>query len=101
MTTQEFIQKIPEELRLHTLGHCKSLSELVLDTEVWRAVGKVEGWEEDKEVCRGSIACIKGVDEKHSPCLWETIEADWKVNIHRMVQALIDGKSLEEYLSTL
>ncbi len=77
MTTQEFIQKVPEELRLHQLGHCKSLSELVLDPEVWKAVFPIH-------VC-GELCAIHG----------------WQAHMHQMIYALIDGKSLEEYLSTL
>ncbi len=91
MTTPEFIQKIPEELRLHPLGHCKSLSELVLDPEVWEAVGKKEGWA-NTQWCNKHRTWNK---ERNGQC------PEWMDKMHGMISALIDGKSLEEYITTL
>ncbi len=98
MTTKEFIQKIPEELRLHPLGHCKSLSELVLDPEVWKAVGKKEGWGGACGYCYASTIqkCIK-----YQVCENSEVIDLWQAHMHQMIDALADGKSLEEYITTL
>ncbi len=78
MTPRQFISKIPEEIRLHPLGQCKSLSELVLDPEVWKAVNMEERWS------------FIGVSTP-----------GWKMQMYRMIKSIADGKSLEEYLTTL
>lgn len=56
---------------------------ILLDPLAWKAVGKVEGWR------------IKGE--------WETnFGVDgWLENMHRMIDALAEGKSIEDYLKTL
>lgn len=52
---------------------------LLLDTKAWEAVGKVEGWD-DNTISRRKA---------------------WHTNMHNMVEALIQGKTIEEYLETL
>lgn len=56
-------------------------AEILLDPLAWQAVGKVEGWH------RGSL------DEAFHPT--------WKQNMHRMIDALAEGKTIEDYLKTL
>ncbi len=57
--------------------------EVFLDPSSWRAVGKVEGWE------RKTIHAHFNYKEEA------------KVKMHGMIDALWDGKSIEQYLSTL
>lgn len=65
---------------------------ILLDPEAWKAVGKVEGW-----FCEYHRGDVKDGYSRH------TMEdcADWKNKMHRMIDALADGKTPEEYLSTL
>ena len=50
----------------------------LLDPKFFQAVGKVEGWHMDSKM-----------------------QAHWKINMHRMIDALVDGKTIEEYIKTL
>lgn len=50
------------------------LSEILLDPEAWKAVGKVDVWFE---------------------------QYDWSWHMHRMIDALAEGKTIEQYLLTL
>lgn len=59
---------------------------VLLDPAAWKAVGKVEGWGH------------KG-DGYDGPNMVPS--ADWKENMHRMIDALAEGKSIEDYLNTL
>lgn len=79
----------------------KIVSEILLDPLAWQAVGKVEGWSEGEENCRGSRECVKGKHELHNPCIWEIVEPDWKKEMHNMIGALIEGKTIEEFIETL
>jgi len=100
MTTNKFIEKIPKELRLHPLGHCKPLSELVLDPKVWEAVGKVEGWGEICEACKkiddgNPCKQLSGQD----PLTHIIMEPGDKM--HKMIDSLIQGRTIEQYIKTL
>ena len=57
---------------------------IILDPLAWIAVSKVEEWRTRK--CEKEI-CI--------PC------NDWKYAMHRMIDALCDDKTIEQYLETL
>ena len=54
---------------------------MLLNPEAWKACGKVEGWEE------------------HDSGLEYPVE--WINNMHKMVSALVEGKSIEEFLKNL
>lgn len=79
----------------------KNIYELLLDPLFWQAVGKVEGWDYPSfpycpnctEFGGRSYDCPM----KHCFC---TNEA-WQTYMHRMIDALADGKTLEEYIETL
>lgn len=57
-------------------------SQIILDPKAWEAVGKVEGWQENR------------VRESK-------YEMAWQCEMHQMIDALIEGKTIEEYLETL
>jgi len=57
-----------------------------LDAEAWKAVGKVEGWGPGTRVELGGG-------------FWT--EDMWLKNMHRMIDALAEGKTIEEFLATL
>lgn len=62
-----------------------STFQILLDPLAWQAVGKVEGWDE-----RTQSTNKEG---------WEIRNARWYM--HRMVDFLAEGKSVEEFIATL
>jgi len=62
--------------------------EILLDPKAWQAVGKVEGW--------GTIdncPCCKKIHHRDEP--------KWLYNMHRMVDFICEGGTIEEYVKTL
>ena len=55
---------------------------IFLDPKAWEAVGKVEGWRE------GDIE-----DDENPP--------DYVLQMHQMIDALCEGKTVEEFIKTL
>lgn len=55
-------------------------SKILLDPIAWQAVGKVEGWKSPYNI---------------------EIQTEWSKNMHRMIDALCEGKTIEEFLETL
>lgn len=55
--------------------------EILLDHLAWQAVGKVEGWGD-----------MRG---------WTDGMPAWKMRMHCMIEALAEGKTIEEFLATL
>lgn len=83
------------EVIVSTLVH-----EILLDPLAWQAVGKVEGWGG-----RGDFWNEKGgrlvpgkprvVGMLHAFC------PEWQFHMHRMIDALAEGKTIEEFIATL
>jgi len=70
----------------------------LLDAKIWQAVGKVEGWE-GKENCNNcgdpwEEACWCDRNDLHAV-------PRYKHHMHRMIDALCEGKSIEKFLETL
>lgn len=61
---------------------------IVLDPLAWAAIGKVEGWHENSQESK----------TVHVPSFPLKV---WKWNMHRMIDALCEGKSIESFLETL
>ena len=137
MTIQEFIEKAIEggyrregvvglnALDLSEILLPRGAEPILLDVEAWKAVGKVEGWEEkeleigdevyfgmppmfgritstDKETARVRTyeLSVDGVGLQKLPK--EVLhQAVWKQNMHRMIDSLAEGRTIEEYLDTL
>lgn len=57
---------------------------IALDPEAWKAVGKVKGWFNE----------LPSKDKK-------IITVQWMSKMHMMINALIKGKTLQEYIKTL
>jgi len=68
------LSKVIETIYLHRT---------VLDPEVWQAVGKIENW--------------KNNATKYPWCAREP----WENKMHDMIDALAEGKTIEEFLETL
>ena len=71
-----------------------SINKILLDPLAWKAVEKVEGW--GKEGLCG--ACnLYLTEEGEEPCPQE----GWKHKMLGMIDALIEEKTIEDYLLTL
>lgn len=103
MTIQDFIQKAKDGgFEIHHSLTSGWLSEglpapqcvifsLVLNPKVWQAVGKVEGWGLVPDAVH-ALAYSMGKDIPNQKWLW---------NMHRMIDALAEGKTIEEFIATL
>lgn len=94
MTTDEFISKAQDGGWLADVGAGEptyagrhELMRALLDPEAWKAVGKVEGWDKP----------ITAEDRK----LGLTLRRGYLIRMHMMIDALADGKTIEEFLETL
>ncbi len=110
MTIQQFIEKAieagytcPENCSvwiktdgttngvMHVAHLAAILSDVLLDPLAWKAVGKVEGW--------GVHVIAMAVIETGNTNVGSV--PTWKRNMHAMIDALADGKTIEEFISTL
>lgn len=66
-----------------------SIQDLMLDPKAWQAVGKVEGW--DWEGITQQLGAYEA--NRKMPA--------WQYQMHRMIDALCEGKTIDEYLQTL
>lgn len=74
----------------------KTYYEILLDPKFWKAVGKVEGWE-DKD-CLG----CKRVPHFPANCLKvRYCGKQFKENMHQMIDHLCSGGTIEEFIKTL
>lgn len=64
-----------------------SYTQVLLDPLAWQAVGKMEGWDLPL-IYKGTFVRKMGL-------------RNWFVNMHRMIDALADGKTIEQFLETL
>lgn len=90
MTIQEFIEKAGYD-PVEIFNKNKKF-EIFLDPLAWQAVGKVEGWGKSSypEFTYG---------KNHSMTSSTTKNYRWRM--HAMIDALIAGKTLEEYIESL
>lgn len=104
MTIKQFIEKAIEggweteelDLRhweqtsphLHRIDQARLCAQVLLDPKAWQAVGKEEGWETDDRCwgCRYDEGATNDTP-------------GWKINMHRFIDALCDGKDLEAALN--
>ena len=90
MTPKEFIEKAIEGGYVNIYLNPKSPQEIIplmirekhmilLDPKAWKAVGKSVGWRNFKVVRQQT----------------------WEKNMHRMIDSLIEGESIDDFLATL
>lgn len=60
---------------------------MLLSPRAWQSVGKMEGWKESYEYTYGRCSGWK--------------KAEWKTKMHAMIDALAEGKTIEQFLETL
>lgn len=96
MTTEQFIQKAIEGGWKHQHPFPNDIEywgelehfRILLDPLAWQAVGKVDGWDEGRTI---------DPTYHFAPAnMWM-----WQWKMHRMIDALAEGKTLEEFISTL
>lgn len=86
--------------------YTQSLEVFLLRPETWQAVGKVEGWATQKEIEEwephrmGSHSDTWGCAGDDDPCFC-TRPKDYIYYMHAMIDALAEGKSLEQFINTL
>lgn len=85
--------------------------QVFLDPLAWQAVGKVEGW--DRLFCMSSFGTNGEIDTDNAGSYdYDGISADdhslpveptpeWLFRMHRMIDALAEGKTIEQYLENL
>ena len=94
MTTKQFIEKAIEggyDWNVEIPPYHDQLCEIILDPKAWEAVGKVEEWHQEIGMRTHHIQKGNG---------WEVL-LDWQYHMHAMIDALIEGKTIEEYLETI
>ena len=105
MTPEQFVEKAIEGgwkndmfpmLEILTNGKTPyaNFEAVLLNPLAWKAVGKVEGWKKE-ELCGACNLYL--TEEGEEPCPQE----GWKHKMLGMIDALIEGKTIEEYLKTL
>ena len=94
------------------------VAEIILDPSAWRAVGKVKGWKEGEvRVCVGCGVSPEPEEvslwgkhigkydgRKKNGCdsdVWVYNHGQYEIEMHGMIDALCDGKTIEEYIATI
>lgn len=112
--TQRFIEKAieggwvsPKPSKLQTTYETENgtgvrLPCIWLDPKSWEAVGKVEGWTEVNQFGL-HLEDVHRSSEARRLNAWERNPRmpEWKWKMHRMIDALASGQSVEEYLATI
>jgi len=97
MTPEQFIEKAIEG-GYHFKNDIDDRNDCVLvitqSPKAWESVGKVEGWGKE-ELCGACNLYL--TEEGEEPCPQE----GWKHKMLGMIDALIEGKTIEDYLLTL
>lgn len=115
MTPKQFVEKAVEggwrygnvfdrtgelTVRLFSDKHVAPPMEVAyLDPKAWEAVGKVDGWKWHCAECRNERESEGFYCEDCDMVV--TLRIGWEFNMHRMVDFLVEGKSIEQYLETL
>lgn len=90
MTIKEFVSKAIEGGWETNIRYPKwHFTDVVLDPKAWQACGKVEGWVEES----GAAVFFVGTEANEVP--------EWHYNMLKMIDALAEGKSLEQFIKTL
>ena len=94
MTIHQFIEKAtqggwkPKSNIVIDAHEPQNWGQILLDPEAWKAVEEIERW--------GLQAYYKNSNGAAADATY-----GWLANMHRMIDALADGKTIEQYLETL
>jgi transcription elongation factor Elf1 len=96
MTIKEFIEKAIEGgWKWNHKCDTPNCDDIYLDPKAWQAVEKLEGWD---KVTSAVCPCCGTCNDMHPPKLWHDVSS---FHMHRMIDALCEGKSIEEFLKDL
>jgi hypothetical protein len=79
----------------------KPITEILLDPAAWKAVEKVEGWEDECLNCRVPMREHKPTRIGKVYCSQSHIHYVWRAKMHRLIDHLAEGGTIESYLETL
>lgn len=110
MTIQQAVQKAEiggwSPKKLHSFDGIMqfTVAEALLDPYFWRSLGKAMGWSEygSHDVRANNLRC-HACGEKYTdsePCKKNNYSR-WKREWYRLIDNLIEGKSIEEYFTNL
>ena len=69
---------------------------MLLDPLAWQAVGKAEGWPQQREVSYDSFN-----NQREEKKVTTTIRGEWQNKMHSMIDHIASGNSSESYIETL
>lgn len=112
MTITQFIEKAEEggwdveraDVAALNGAPVASIERAILDPEAWKAVGKVEGWGITDNKCNGcGYGGIHGwlISNPVQCPECRTSRAEYTDHMHRMIDALAEGKTIEQFIETL
>lgn len=85
--TDHFVQSKTGNNDWHDIFEIESM---LLDPKFWQALGKTLGWDSPTGRETGTVSYQEATGEPY-----------WLYRMHRMIDALADGKTIEEYIATL
>ena len=93
-------------LTAETFLRDNNIEAIFLDPLAWQAVGKVEEWGTDgkfkhSDLCQVPFSAFCGIKDSSANNCYEYQGECWKDKMLKMTQALIEGKSIKEYIATL
>ena len=108
MTIKEFIEKARKGSNNTLDFECDmaeedgELGNLLLNPEAWQAIAKVEGWEAKQHpharlTLQKEYDCYIGCET----CLINKRIKPYQYEMHRMIDALAEGKSISDFIKTL
>lgn len=115
MTIQQFLQKAieggwepigynfsnkPFSWKVQAVCKVKYKERFFLDPKLWEAVGKTEGWEDKCKIC-GENHFPKKIETKEYVMHRHVPDPAWINKMHRMIDALCEGKTVQEYIESL
>lgn len=91
------VQRAGNEYEEHSWYDLFEVESMLIDPLAFQAVGKVRGWELGGQACTSGDGCIEGNGSMHEGlCEWKDYKLDWFYHMHRMIDSLALGKTLEE-----
>lgn len=94
MTIKQFIERAIEGGWNDNRDLDSQIEKVFLSPLAWQAVGKVEGWHQGNklpEFAEKRLYLYEPIEEQYS----------WLGHMHRMLDALAEGKTITQFLETL
>lgn len=114
-TGHEMLARFESMATIGKVTYSFGVASILLDPTFWQAVGRVEGW--GVSTINESRMCLhcgvsnfiqppfdSGCNHAYYPEACDVCSkksTTWKDYMHRMIQALIDGQKIEQFIETL